>query len=613
MNRRERRAAVARGKPVAGAAAAPDLATAFAAAQQALAAGQAVQAETICREILARNPKHTPSLSFLGFIAQGSGRHRLAIKELAKAIAIDDRDAASHYNIACSYQLVNDRAAAAAHFNKAVDLGLSGRDAGDVALQNPAIADAVNRAAAQMQGADAQNTLFDERQLAALANDAFFRCALQSTLICGMRFELFFMHARSALLRLAEAPAESSARVADDLVDFACALAHQCFIHEYVFAPSDEEEQRAERLRALLLQKIGVGPAVPPILLATVAAYHPLYSLPGAPSLLTVQWPQSVAELLRRQIREPLAEAADAKAIPALTPIDDATSVEVMRQYEENPYPRWTLAAPATSPQAMPPGTESAAPGAAGPGQEILIAGCGTGRHAVLVAQRWPLARILAIDLSRASLAYARRKAREAGLQNIEFAQADILKLGAIGRSFDRIESVGVLMTLADPSAGWRALLSLLRPHGIMRVGLYSEAARRPIVQARALIAARGYAATANGIRALRRYIMTNAGEPHWARLLERSADFYSLSGCRDLFFHVMEHRSTIPQIAAFLHETGLEFLGFELDPQSIARFRIKYPDRAALTNLDYWHAFEQANPDTFHFMYNFDVARKSS
>src|SRR5262249_14244783 len=155
-----------------------------------------------------------------------------------------------------------------------------------------------------------------------------------------------------------------------------------------------------------------------PILLATVAAYHPLYSLPGAPSLLSVQWPESVAELLRRQIREPLAEAADAEAIPALTPIDDGTSMEVMRQYEENPYPRWTLAAPATSPQATPPRTESAASGAAGSGQEILIAGCGTGRHAVLVAQRWPLARILAIDLSRASLAYARRKARETGLEN---------------------------------------------------------------------------------------------------------------------------------------------------------------------------------------------------
>lgn len=604
MNRRERRTAVARGKPLAGAPIIPDIGTQFAAARQALKAARPAEAEAICKKILARAPAHVGSLNLLGLIAQAAGQHRLAIKSFAKAIAVDEFDAACHYNIGSSYQLVNEPTLAASHFTTALALGLSGQDAGDLALQNPAIADAVARAQAHTEAKDA---LFDARQLAALANDVFFRCALQSTLICGTRFELLFVHLRSALLRLCEDAADSTARVCAGLVDLACALAHQCFIHEYVFAPPDEEEQRAERLRALLLQQIRRGPAVAPLLLAVVGAYHPLYSLAGAPSLLTVQWPQSVAELLRRQIGEPLDEAADAKTIAALTPIDDGTSVAVMRQYEENPYPRWTLPAPSRSPQAVPPGGDAAAPGA----EEILIAGCGTGRHAVMVAQRWPRARILAIDLSRPSLAYARRKAGEAGLQNLAFAQADILKLGTLGRSFDRIEAVGVLHHLADPDAGWRTLAALLRPHGVMHVGLYSEAARRAIVQARALASARGYGASADGIRALRQEIMNRAGEPHWRRLLDSSADFYCMSGCRDLFFHVMEHRWTIPQIAAFVGENGLEFLGFELDPQSVARFRMQHPDRGALTNLDYWHAFEQANPDTFHRMYVFNVARK--
>ena len=43
-------------------------------------------------------------------------------------------------------------------------------------------------------------------------------------------------------------------------------------------------------------------------------------------------------------------------------------------------------------------------------GQDILIAGCGTGYHAFLNAQYSPDPRILAIDISRTSLAYARRK-----------------------------------------------------------------------------------------------------------------------------------------------------------------------------------------------------------
>jgi hypothetical protein len=80
------------------------------------------------------------------------------------------------------------------------------------------------------------------------------------------------------------------------------------------------------------------------------------------------------------------------------------------------------------------------------------------------------------------------------------------------------------------------------------------------------------------------------------------------MSGCRDLFFHVMEHRFSIPQIAAFLHENRLKFFGFELDPETIAMFRMQHPAPAALTNLDYWHAFEQAHPDTFRRMYVFEV-----
>ena len=111
-----------------------------------------------------------------------------------------------------------------------------------------------------------------------------------------------------------------------------------------------------------------------------------------------------------------------------------------------------------------------------------------------------------------------------------------------------------MLHHLADPKAGWRVLLSLLAPDGIMRVGLYSEAARRSIVEARALIAERGYPATADGIRALRQDIIRERDEPRW-NLVVRTVDFYSMSGCRDIFFHVMEHRLTIPEIKSFLDE----------------------------------------------------------
>jgi hypothetical protein len=161
---------------------------------------------------------------------------------------------------------------------------------------------------------------------------------------------------------------------------------------------------------------------------------------------------------------------------------------------------------------------------------------------------------------------------------------------------------------LADPPAGWRVLLSLLRPHGILRVGLYSEAARRSIVEARTLIAERGYRAIPENIRAFRQTVIWGNQQ---SKSLLGHADFYSMSGCRDLLFNVMEHRVTIPQIAALLDDHGLSFLGFEISPGILKQFQARYPGAEALSRLDYWHEFEMANPHTFRQMYVFSVCKK--
>ncbi len=227
------------------------------------------------------------------------------------------------------------------------------------------------------------------------------------------------------------------------------------------------------------------------------------------------------------------------------------------------------------------------------------------------VAQAYPNARLLAVDVSLTSLAYAHRKTRELGLRNIEYAQGDILELGTIDRRFDIVESVGVLHHLAEPAAGWRVLVSLLRPGGRMCIGLYSDLVRRVIAEARAYIAARGYKATAGDIRRCRQDIIREA--ERWKRLLGVT-DFYSMSGCRDLLFNVMEHRFTIPQIAAFLNDNDLSFLAFEPfdDPTVIEKFHKRFPGAANEANLDQWHLFEAENPETFWGMYIFTVSKNA-
>lgn len=610
MNRSQRRA-YARGKGAAAPAPA-DIAALIDEAVLAYHQGQRGEAAAICKQILSRAPEHAGALNLSGILHQASDNHRLAVKALGKALAVNDLDAACHYNIATSYQALGDAAAAATHFKKAIALGLSGRDVEQFLQQNEIIGKYVRQILEDQPDLPVKRQAeFAAHDLAAIARNIFLRCALQTNIIRGVPLEFFLTNLRSALLRLVTADAAGAAKLTDDMIALACALAQQCFLNEYVFAQSDEEIREAGQLHDALVQKLSSASDISPPMLAAVAAYFPLHSLPGAKSLLFRAWPDAVGDLLRQQVREPLEEAEDRGAIPALTPITDKVSREVRDQYEENPYPRWTLNPLAGFAGAL---REQAAAGGGDAGdrrRDTLIAGSGTGEHPFDVAQKSPQAHILAVDLSLASLAYALRKTREEGLRNVEYAQADILNLGAIGRAFDRIESVGVLHHLADPKAGWRVLLSLLAPNGVMRVGLYSEAARRSIVEARALVARRGYPATAEGIRALRQSIISEREDPRW-KLVIGTVDFYSMSGCRDMLFNVMEHRLTLPEIATFLKEQNLSFLGFELDPETLKKFGERHPGAQALLDLDVWHSFEVANPMTFRNMYVFSIRKNA-
>ena len=616
MNRKERRAANKRSdesarKPNALAfdSAGLNIADLAAQASRSRGAGRINEAQEICRQILAREPAHVQSLNLLGLMAQGSGDHRAAVKMFAKAIASDEVNAACHYNAGNSYQALGNRAKAITHFSKALALGMDEKAVSFI-LQSPVIATYVARIAGKRMLPVTNAELFGAESVIPLANDLFLRCAMEATTLPSVQLEVLLGYARAELLRLAGEQDEDSGEVDDAVVAFACALARQCFINEYVYVQAAAESGLASVLRDRLLQELASGAAITPLTLAVVAAYFPLHALPIAEALLRREWPATLAGLLQAQLREPLEELADRSAIAMLAPIRNSVSLEVMRQYEENPYPRWTInplnafAADQARGRTLPTAERQAE-------LDILIAGCGTGLHAVQIAQVYPNARLLAVDVSLSSLAYARRKTRELGLRNIEYAQADILELGTIDRTFDSIESVGVLHHLAEPTAGWRVLVSLLRPGGKMRIGLYSDLARRVIVEARAHIAARGYRATAGDIRKCRQDIIREA--ERWKMLLGGN-DFYSMSGCRDLLFNVMEHRFTVPEIAAFLNENDLSFLAFEPfdDPAVIEKFHKQFPGAADEAELDQWHRFEADHPETFWGMYIFTAGNSA-
>ena len=299
--------------------------------------------------------------------------------------------------------------------------------------------------------------------------------------------------------------------------------------------------------------------------------------------------------------------------IKSLSNITDNVSIKVREQYEQSPYPRWIQTnLPETTmsvrnfidmaglklPVANIKAVSTNAP-------RILVAGAGTGQHAISTAARYENCSVVALDISKRSLAYGIRKAQEMQIENLTFFHADLLDLSALKENFDIIECVGVLHHLNDPMQGWEELITKLRPDGLMRIGLYSTIARRHIATTRRELNLEEKTYSLNDMKATR-LALCKSDTPHH-RAVSNIGDFYTLSSFRDLIFHAQEHTFTLQEIKTNLLNLGLEFCGFE-DQRNLRDSK----NHGHLNNgvdqqsLDDWHKYECAHPDTFLGMYQF-------
>lgn len=582
MNRKDRRAALRQSPPTGGHTATPagdPISRLFAEAVHNQQLNRLVDAARLYKRLLALQPDHAEASNNLGCVLQAQGKLREASARFARALSLMP-------------QLFDQFAAICATL---------------VALLPP-LGEAMRQATAAWPNRLPVDQLLGSAGLAAIAPDPLLLFTLQSTPVRDVAVERALTAVRLSLLNAALA----DHRVDDTILAFCCALAQQCFINEYVFATVPAENVEVERLTAALGHAIGSGAGIAPIWPAAIAMYQPLHALPYGQALLDETWPPVVDDVLTQQLREPRQEQKLRSSIARLTPIEDDVSQRVRQQYEENPYPRWVHAATAkvvlTIDEHLRRQFPSAPFRAIGKSGEIdvLVAGCGTGRHPIEVARTYKDARVLAVDLSLTSLCYARRKTPPDVADRIDYAHADILQLGSIGKTFDLIDASGVLHHMADPFAAWRTLLTLLRPDGVMRLGLYSEIARRGVVAARAYIAERGYRSTAADIRRCRQDLLNSP-----LNRIANIGDFFSTSECRDLLFHVQERRMAIPELKSFIGEQGLTFIGFEFSPPTQEHYRMVFAQAGWSTaDLDRWHEFELDNTATFVGMYQFWVQK---
>jgi len=566
------------------------------------------------RRIIDVIPGSATAHSDLGNLLMEQGRLDAAAPLLCRAAALDPDDAVTWSRMAelLSRYCLGDPSPDVTRVllgtldhpaTRAVDIAAS---AAATIRRDPAIRGLLTRFTG---GEDLRHGAALSEVLAAMGANAVLLRLLETACIPDVALERLLTTVRAGLLDVGDAALLPAGAIA-----VAAALAAQCFINEYAYIQAEEEESKVADLAEAMTCRLAQGQPIAPLDLVTLACYRPLWRLERAENILARQWPETLATLIRLQVCEPLEETRLRATIPALTPISDGISQAVRAQYEDNPYPRWIHGVATAKPMSLEQCRVSLKAGpAVGPvpaRPEILVAGCGTGRHSIECATRYAGARVLAVDLSLSSLAYAKRKTAELGLANIDYQQGDIMELCNVARRFDVIECSGVLHHMADPIAGWRTLVDLLKPGGLMLIGLYSQLARRHVVAARAHIAARGYGCGAADIRRCRADIMALPADAPLATVATMR-NFFSLSECRDLLFHIQEHRFTLPEIETCLAQLGMEFLGFSNSGVS-ERYRARFPDEPTRRSLANWQLLETESPDIFFGMYQFWVYKRA-
>ena len=650
MNRKQRRASGRSGaKPASGGAGAiaPDamLGELFGAAVAVHRAGAFAEAERRYRHILTLAPAHAETNRMLGAALMAQARAVEAIPYFERAIELRPDFLVAYEDLGRAQAAVGNLKLAISVAVRALELAETAQNksfftqcirtarftADDGRIRNlllravaeawdrpreltaacismikldSAIRDGISRANKAWPERLTFTELFGASGATAVADDKLLRCLLETDPITDVGLERLLTNVRYALLASA-AEAANDGACDENLLHFYCAVGRQCFINDYVYATTEAEDKQALRLRERLEQALAAEAPYPALWPVAVGAYFPLHAIANAEILFDRSGPQCVDALLVQQVKEPAEERRIAATMPVLTKIDTDVSRAVRRQYEESPYPRWVTPGPPGAPIVL----DDRQPHK---NFDVLVAGCGTGLSTVEFARQTPRAQVTAIDLSLASLSYASRMAQKFGLTNVQFGQADLLELGSTRRHFDYIDASGVLHHLADPWTGWRVLLSLLRPEGVMQVGLYSALARGSVVAARALIAEWGYQPVPEQIRRFREAVMA-AEDGSVLKSVVQWNDFFATNECRDLLFHVQEHQITLPEIKAFLAAEGAQFAGFALDPLTQARFAARFPDPAAMADLDRWHDFETAAPETFAAMYQFFICKPAA
>jgi SAM-dependent methyltransferase len=177
------------------------------------------------------------------------------------------------------------------------------------------------------------------------------------------------------------------------------------------------------------------------------------------------------------------------------------------------------------------------------PDARILEIGCGTGQMSLYLARANRI--VIGADLTRASLQLGAAAARRFGMDGVQFVETDLHHPGLRAGAFDVVYTSGVLHHTPDPRQSFARLLPLLRPGGIIVLGLYNAFARMPLRLRRVIARLSGF-----------RWI------PFDPVLRDRKSEPDRREAwLRDQYRHPEEHRHTVAETRRWFADNKVEYL----------------------------------------------------
>ena len=436
-----------------------------------------------------------------------------------------------------------------------------------------------------------------------IINEKLFQLIIKKCSITDLNLEFYLTKIRKKLLKKFLSNNENQFFM--KIYKFLIVFAEQKFFCEFIYHVTDEEKKLLKKLENKIKKKDDICE----LSILLISLYKPLNKCNYLQKKLVNHISKSIEfkEFLKYVFHDPHTDKLASISMKSMSNFSNKTSRLMKRQYEENPFPRWRFTLrPMIGNDINEFINRFSRMSFKRP--EILIAGCGTGQQAITWSA-YKDSKIYAVDLSSVSLAYAIRKVEERNIKNVSFYHLDLLDLKLLNRKFDLIISTGCLHHMEKPEDGLESLVNVLKPKGLIYLGLYSTRARSEIEWTRKYIQKRKLDITEDNIRAFRTKILNSKNKNFQS--IRGLHDFFSLSNFRDLLFSYTEHTYDLIKIKKLLENKKLGFVAFnEMHPNLIKSFKTHFPNENELTKLESWDKFEKIYPKSFLGMYKFWVKK---